>query len=324
MPNGAAVLVSGTGDNSFGAECAIECANLDDDSTVVAIANRLSARLERFDRIFQLQFDLNPLCSANGFTAFAANLYRELSAQLENIGAIGIGCAVLAAGVYEGRPLVHTTAEKRRDICGVNVVGKVELLHAILALNSKIGSVSQEQFTVVDVGGLHGVTSPGGRVLYSASKAFGLDLSLSLFHGGEVGRVVYLAPGPIDTCMLHRNHWETKEGGEPGFVEFVQLRHPALYDDVFRNCSREAFETVAHAFTRDPSQLISVFERYKARRTMQRDAPEGIIDPAGLGEWAARVVHTPSVYQSGVYKLTAPDGQLQVTWHDFSAFRRTI
>lgn len=130
----------------------------------------------------------------------------ELAGARQHLGYLGIAAAILAAGTYESGELVTTKIADRKRLVGVNVCGKVELLHAVLMMNQSLGFPSADALTLIDIGSLHALNLSGSRALYSATKAFGLDFCMALCRNSEVRRAIYIAPGPIDTHILHRNH----------------------------------------------------------------------------------------------------------------------
>src|SRR5205085_811445 len=137
-----------------------------------------------------------------------------------------IDTLVYSAGVYENGPLVELSTAARANVLGVNIVCKIEVLHAVLAFNRTNDFDSSRGLTFVDVGSTHGLSPSATRSLYAPSKAFGLDLCIALCDGREVKRCLHVAPGPVDTYMLHRNHWVAKEQGPSQFLDFIHDNRP--------------------------------------------------------------------------------------------------
>ncbi len=144
-------------------------------------------------------------------------------------------------------------------------------------------------------------------------------------RSGEVSRAVYVAPGRIDTPMLHRNLWVSKEHGPPDFIDHVQRLGPPTYKEIFVECNDNAFaEAVANGGYVMQS-LVQVFSRYKQLRTQRFEAEDGILCPDELADCIAGIVHDPARYpQQGVYVFRAPERQIESRYYSFAEVRPQI
>jgi hypothetical protein len=179
---------------------------------------------------------------------------------------------------------------------------------------------NSKSFTFIEVGALYGLVPSANRALYSATKAIGLDLCAALQRGGEVKRAIYVAPGPIDTHMLHRNHWVSKEHGSVEFFELVRLQPQHVYEDIFIHCRDEAFSSIASESREDMVDLRATFERYKLRRNQQFSDAHGVLAADQLADRLVNVVLDPTC-EGGAYVITAPHGKMRSNKLSFSEIR---
>jgi NAD(P)-dependent dehydrogenase (short-subunit alcohol dehydrogenase family) len=307
-----AVLISGTAARSLGSLWIRAYARRAGDAPVVAIDREHDPALRDLRNVSTIAFDLNPLNPSPGFVPFVEQLHAALASAHASVGFDGLSTFISAAGVYDSGPLVDSTVEGRRRLLGVNVCGKLELLVAALALNQRLGFDSASELSFLEIGSLRGLQASPGRAAYAASKAFGLDLCISLEQEGAVKRTLYVAPGPIDTHMLHRNYWVTKEGGPVEFLQHVRTQRADLYRDIFIRCDPAAFAEAAASAQMSRDVLAPIFERYKARRTAQLTDPRGILDAAELAEHLVDIAADEAAYSSGVYVFTAPGGRMRM------------
>src|SRR5690348_8082814 len=96
---------------------------------------------------------------------------------------------------------------------------------------------------------------------------------------------VHVAPGPIDTPMLHWNHWVLKEKGDPHFVGLIRSRLPSLYGAIFRGGDETALNRVIEELNLDGRAVLGVFERYKLRRRELEESAAGITTPESLAAY---------------------------------------
>jgi short-subunit dehydrogenase len=318
MSHQLAFIISGTAPNSLGEDLVRSLRNKWPDSPVLAIDKEHNPSLKDLQGVYEVVVDLNPFTSTRGYRGLIHDLNSGIQHGLQKSNARGIGTAILAAGTYESGSLLETSTEGRQRLIGVNVCGKIEVLHAALATNQRLGCPSSEAFTLVDVGTLHALMASPNRSLYVATKALGLDLCMSMQRGGEVSRAIHLAPGPIDTHMLHRNHWVSKEHGSVEFFDRVRGQNTRLYQDVFIQCEDDAFAEAVSTSQTDSDKLATVFDRYKTRRREQFSSEHGVLSVSTFADYLITIIADRIVYTDGVYILTAPGGQTHMQHLAFS------
>ena len=317
-----AILLSGTARNSLGASLLGKLRSSYRESPIVAIDKQPNTILDKHGKTRLIELDLNPLNTKNSYEGLASQLHSTILQSQVELGFSGVGTAILAAGVYESGTLVELSLEERKRLVGSNVCGKIELLHSVLCVNQLLKFNSSEELTIVDVGSLHGLAASGGRSVYAATKAFGLDLCLSLRRGQEVKRVIYIAPGPIDTHMLHRNHWISKENGSPEFFEYVRAQEGSLYEDVFVRCDDSAFADATSSRQKNNVGLAEVFARYKRRRVEQFNDGEGVLRASDVAHRIVEILADEKSYSDGVYIFTAPGGHMRMEKRTFTEIIR--
>jgi short-subunit dehydrogenase len=284
---------------------------------IVAIDKQHCPIVEDIGNARFINLDLNPLTHPNSYKLLASELKGRIQRTLEELRSPGVGTLILSAGCYDWGCLADTTIEVRKRLIGVNVCGKIELIHAVLAVNQALGFKNSDELTLVDVGSLHGLVAAGNRSLYGATKAMGLDLCASLQRGGEIKRAIHVAPGAIDTHMLHRNHWVSKEGGPIEFLEALKDQGGTLYEDVFVMCNETGF---ARAASRYLNPLNDVFHRYKRRRKKQFKHKHGVLNPIDVAHRVVKLLKKKS--SSGVHILTAPKGIVRMQNLKFTEIRQ--
>ena len=318
---GPATLITGIAEYSLGEAFIIEYCSRQDRLPIIALDLHRNLRIGRFDKLDNCKIDLNPLSCPGGYLLFGNQLSKILQDSAKKLSCDVIHAAILSAGLYSSGPLIEETAASRKDILGVNVCGKYELLHAALSMNNAAGFDNGKGFTLIDIGSSHGLYPSNGYSLYAPSKAYGLDLCVTLQDGNEIRRCIHLAPGPIDTCMLHRNYWVTKEKGPKMFYENLLSQNKKLYYDVFVGCSENALVEACKQDGEKVDNLIGIFNRYKTRREEKIKTEEGIIQPKDLAALLANILMDANAFKPGVYVITAPQGRLQIKQHGFPAFR---
>jgi hypothetical protein len=214
---------------------------------------------------------------------------RLLSSLADAHHALAVGCDIeiyMSAGVYAYGNLELASSRDRHRVLGVNVNGKVETLWAIMRFAATLEKNSASQSRLIDIGSLHAIKSSPQRALYSSAKAFGLDLCAALLAGGEVASAKYVAVGPIDTPMLHRNHWLAKARGPESVVAFAEQAGPRFYRQLFVECSRDSLREASDACGIACSELDDCLQRYQSFREATRASPEGLLS----SEEAARAI----------------------------------
>ena len=264
-------------------------------------------------------FDLNPFDHAQGFAVWTTELSTLVTAALSveepgrPVRGVLLGAARYHVGTYES-----TTPAIRADVLGSNIVGKWEALHSVMRYNVLSGFENGEALSVFDVGGLHGLHHTSHRALYNPSKVASLALCRVLSTGSEVRRAVHVAPGPIDTPMLHWNHWVLKENGDPQFLRLVKTRLPSLYSAIFRSGDDDAFKTAIRELRMTESAERAVFERYLHRRKVLSESEQGITTPESLGTYVASLMLASESTESGIVEVTSPQGRLRTFTRPFS------
>ena len=317
-----AILVSGTARDSLGEAFVHLVRRRYSDSPIVAVDKECNPGLQALQGVHQLAIDLNPFTCDDGYAGLASRLASGLEDAQHVLGFEGIGTVVLGAGTYESGTVLETQLEGRQRLIGVNVCGRIEVIYASLAMNQRIAFGSTLAFALIDVGTLHGLTRTPNRPLYVATKALGLDLCFSMRRGGEVDRAIYLAPGPIDTHMLHRNHWVSKEYGPSAFFEHVRSLGAEMYRDVFVRCNDTAFAEAVSCYPSESEELAELFVRYKLRRERQFADEQGVLLPTDLADRLVAIVANGALYTDGVYILTAPSGKVKMRQLSFSDVAR--
>jgi hypothetical protein len=272
----------------------------------------------------QIEFDLNPLNCKEGIGAFAATFAKHLSDAVKTTDADGVAFLVQCAGVYEFGQLLDHTAERRSEVLGVNILGVTEVLHGIMALNRRLCRENDKQFTHILVGSYHGLHARKRRPIYAPSKAYGIDLCTSLVEGREVAKCIYLALGPIDTPMLHRNHWVAKAGGKEDFFNEALRGLPETYQSIFVECDESRLERFAREkFSPELENLRMAMRRYIAvRREAFKEEP-GVLSTTACASVLTDML-TRHKLLSGVYSLRAQGAgsELEVKRAAFSSLDR--
>jgi short-subunit dehydrogenase len=252
----------------------------------------------------QIEFDLNPLNCKRGLGVFARTLAKRLSdAVVIPDEGNGIKFLVQCAGVYDFGDLLDHDVKRRSRVLGVNVLGMTEVLHGVMAVNRQFCVENDEEFTHILVGSYQGLFARDGRPLYAPSKAFGIDLCTSLVESGEVMKCIYLAPGPIDTPMLHRNHWVTRAGGTEEFFSVTLGGPPKIYRSIFVDGDESILERVARQkFSPELRDLREAMKRYRAVRREAFEEELGVLSPGACASVLTDML-TRRDLVSGVYSL---------------------
>jgi hypothetical protein len=158
------------------------------------------------------------------------------------------------------------------------------------------------------VGSYHALHCEPLRSIYLSSKAYGLDLCASLVAGGEVCSSAYLALGPVDTPMLHWNHWVKKAGGPERFFSDVLAGSSAVYGAIFVGCDETVMEHASSSNCGyDLEDLRVAMGRYKTLREEARASDLGILTPDDCAEALVKAF-VQRTAGSGVYVLQSAGG----------------
>ena len=114
-----------------------------------------------------------------------------------------LGGLVTSAGIARYLPVEETTAELFREIVDVNLVG------TFIACRAAIERMA-DTLSIVTIASVSGLRANHGRAAYGASKAAVKMLSevIAVELADRAVRVNCIAPGPINTPMLDRQHAE--------------------------------------------------------------------------------------------------------------------
>ncbi|MGA7401423.1 MAG: hypothetical protein WBW38_15465, partial [Candidatus Sulfotelmatobacter sp.] len=251
----------------------------------------------------EIVMDLNPLHHPRGFPGFAAELSEKIERCVVEAECRGIQRLVQSAAVYDFGTLTSYDAPRRGRLLGLNILGTSEVLSAVLALNGRLRQLSQESVTQLLVGAFQGLQVRAGRQLYASSKAWGIDFCTALAAGEEIRKCIYAAPGPIDTPMLHRNHWVNKANGPEEFFDLTLRGDREEYESIFLRCEENTLIEVAR---RRSGNLVGesqeAMARYRTERAKSQVAELGVMSAADCA--AALVdIDLSSVSAPGVYLI---------------------
>jgi hypothetical protein len=228
--------------------------------------------------------------------------------------------------VYDFGTFLEHDASRRERLLGLNVLGTTEVLYAAMALNNRLKVENKEDFTFVLISSFQGLDARGWRPIYAPSKAYGIDLCASLFDGQEVAKCICAVPAPIDTPMLHRNHWVNKAHGSEGFFTKILDGSRVIYRSIFVDCNEETLKKIAQEEPAvDSADLINVMTSYKAARLAAFSSNIGLLTPeACAGTLVDTLASTQS--SSGVYLLTPSDSSTRaaVEAAPFSELKREL
>ena len=302
------ILVSGTA-RTHSAHIVRHLSERTNDTWVLAVDREYNPEFEGLRNVVSIQVDLNPFTNPRGLAGVERELLQSIQYAQGRCRFVGIGGCVLSVGAYGFGALVDFELREQQRLVGLNICGHLEVIYSALRVNQKLGYASSKHLKVVEMGSVHALRNSPGRSLYAATKAMSLDLCISLSLGHEVSRVFYIAPGPIDTAMLHRNHWVSKERGPVEFFEALQAGDSQSYGDIFMRCDLEAVAR-ATAGRADAQAVKDTMARYVARRKRQMNHEDGILAPADLAALVTDTICGESEIDCA-YSITAPGGRLQ-------------
>lgn len=299
-----AVVVTGIARHSLGEAFVRTYCSLTPEVQVIGIDQSANPELCGLPNFSQVVFDLNPLRRSSGLPEFAAVFSKTLAKTVAARGSEGIGCLVQCAGVYDFGRFIEHDVKRRERVLGLNVVGITEVLYAAMALNELHQIQNNERFTNIVVASFQGLYSRAERPIYAPSKAYGIDLCTALFEGHEVAKCICVVPAPIDTPMLHRNHWVTKSGGAEELFNKILDSPRRQYRSIFVDGDQAALEEVANEDSvTGVSALRAVMRKYKAARLATQSGALGVLSAEACASALADVVLSGQS-ESGVYILT--------------------
>jgi len=320
------VVVTGFARHSLGEAFVRSFLNKRTGAHVIGIDRIQNSALAEYPYFQQIEFDLNPLNCNGGLGAFATKFAERLSDVVTATGTKGIEFLVQCAGVYEFGQLLEHTSDCRSEVLGVNVLGATEVLHGVIALNRRLCRDNEKEFAHILVGSYQELYARSGGPIYAPSKAYGIDLCTSLVAGGELAKCIYLAPGPIDTSMLHRNHWVTRAGGLENFFNQAFDGPPRTYESIFVDCDESTLQKFAREkFEPELENLRLAMGRYKDVRSEAFNEDVGVLSKATCAGVMTDMLMGREMV-SGVYSLTA-DGigrELTVKRATFATLNRRL
>ena len=309
-------LITGVAPHSLG-ECIVSLFAQDSHSKLICIDIEANSWLQSRFRYHSLRHDLNPLQHSGGIKQFSSALEAHLYEALNTLQATHISRVIQCAGVYWSGRLADSTSDIRQSVFGVNLIGRIELLNAVLRVNAERGADNGSSLVHVDVGSFQGLKIRQGRALYAASKSSGIDFAAALVAGNELRRSIYFAPGPIDTYMLHYNHWVVKSRGSQQLLKDLKSGDRDLYRAIFVDCLDDRLRR----FISDQDLRVEAMDQFQIYKRHRREAAEGefgILQPDECAQKVLSFVNSPEVFQSGVYTALRRDGK--DTTYDFREF----
>jgi short-subunit dehydrogenase len=298
------MVVTGVAAHSIGEAIVQQLAAIDR-KKLICIDIQSNAWLTKRAQYYDLQLDLNPLTHPRGIIGFAEQATRELSAALRTVHDEPITHLIQCAGVYSAGRLLDSSPQTRMATYGVNAVGHIELLRSVMHINSDHKVNNAETLVHVEVGSAHGLNPRKERSLYASSKSWGIDFAAALTAGTELKRAVYFAMGPVDTYMLHRNHWTDKAGGSASFIDGLRSGERSIYERVFMECSEQAFA----AATKDRPNLDQMLTHFKRYRQARAEAASDYLGMLSADECAQMILHCSlQESESGVYVCSKEPG----------------
>ena len=273
-----AVVVTGVSRHSLGEAVVQRYLARYPGKKLIVISKNTNGDIAAIQGVTPVQFDLNPLNHSAGFYGFSKALQEKIELALQSTCSSGVEQLIHSAGVYDFGALSESDVVDRGELLGLNALGMVEVLSAIMRLNLRQGFCNETGLTFTLVGAFQGLQVRALRALYASSKAMGIDFCASLAAGREVARCVYVAPGPMDTPMLHRNHWVKKAKGSSRFFEAALGASRGEYESVFFECRTEAIAAIAMKHFCDQLQeLEATMTRYRQFRAEARENELGIL-----------------------------------------------
>lgn len=287
---GTLTVITGTGAASLGEALVVNHARLFPNCRIFGV-DIVDSPLTHLPEYHHLKFDLID-------NSLETLLETSVSQHLRENELSHVSLLIQSAGIYTSGPLSQTPAALCDKVLAVNLTSRVRMLRAIMKANAAAGLNNSECLSYFDIGSSHGLTISSGRALYGATKGFMLGMCARLFHSGELSRALYFALGPIDTHMLHLNHWHDKASGEAYFLEKALQLDPALYNAIFRDCDASAYCRACELT--NTSRNIELFELYRKARATASNSAIGIITAE---DCASAILSTIRAQSSGIISL---------------------
>ncbi len=268
-------IVTGAKEFSIGEAIVLSLLDAVPNINVISISRNDNRDLRRRfgDRVFFVPMDLNPLNYRGGLDEFQDTLYGKIDLGLKHFQKEGdmepghIDFLFNNAGIYDFGSLTKTSNDSISNLVGVNYLGHVMTAKTVMKLNEDNNFDNSRNFRLCEVGSFQGVDVRGGRPVYAPSKAAGLDFCQSLTRGNEAEVVSYIAVGPVDTYMLHANHWSTKAGGDKQFIDSIFSSDSEAYKAIFIDGNQQYFESYISNFDETvQAKLKETYSKYLQTR----------------------------------------------------------
>jgi NADP-dependent 3-hydroxy acid dehydrogenase YdfG len=299
------LCITGIARHSLGEALVARLLRAGTDWRIIGVDRVANPALGSRERFREITLDLDALDDPRGVAAFANTVAGRLSEALEANGRPPVRCLVQSAGVYDAGIFVEHDFPRRRRLLGVNLIGHVEMLHAVMHLNAGLGVDNAITLSHIDVGSFQGLVPRAERALYVLSKGAAIDLAAAMQAGGELHRSLYFAPGPVDTHMLHRNHWVVKARGSAELFDGLWARDAPAYKAAFIDGDAAPLLEAARGRGEDSEETAAAFDRYRTARGEARLSDWGILDVDVCARMLAAMVESPVQFPSGLYVATS-------------------
>lgn len=317
------IVITGVAPFSLGEQIVRQISTNRVGANILGVDISHNPRLNGLKGYRELKADLNPFGHSGGFRAFSSNIEAMLESCLDGANAAYIEVLIQSAGIYDAGAFLEADQNKRERILGVNFLGHIEVLHAAMRLNSKRGFSNPTHLRYLDVGSFQGLHARKHRSLYAVSKAAMIDMCTSLAEGNEIRRCIYLAPCPIDTHMLHKNHWVQKAAGSIEIFEAAIQESLDTYEGIFRACDRVELSRLTNKMGHNEKEALSALEAYAAERRAAYGGSLGVLSPEVCAEVVAGLVINERFCPSGVYSVSpTPTGRADVQYAGFGDLAR--
>lgn len=275
--HGQTVVLTGAAPLSLGEAMARELLERDSTSKLLIFDQKSNPDLIRDfpKRIAFQRRDLNSVSNPR----LSKSLPLDLQRGLRKLGRETIDLLINNAGIYDFGPVQAAPTSKLVDLFGINVVGHLLMLKAVMDCNQEQGVSNSENLRLAEIGSFQAINARAGRAAYAASKATAMDICQALAAGHEVERALYFAVPPTDTPMLHYNYWATKIDGEVSFWQELLAGNRALYQGVFSEVSSSALEQALVGKDQDQqNKLRQSFASYREFRhkALRKRGREGV------------------------------------------------
>lgn len=177
--------------------------------------------------------------SASDPESVSRNICNAILSLAQENGKAVVSHLFFCSGIYANSTIGDWDIVTTTNIISINLVGLFLTLHGIhQAHASQHAARATSHVAVYFMGSEHAVSASAGRAAYCAAKTGAVGALLSLRRSCCIGSAVWIAVGPIDTPMLHRNQWVIKARGSEQYYEFVTRQTGVDYNYVFRDCDQ--------------------------------------------------------------------------------------